>query len=97
MVVIAENGDHLDRLSPWAQYVTQYEKAVTYDQRFWNPPKEQVYTPKNPHPPKPSRLRIYEAHVGISSPEGKVASYKYFTDNVLKRVKELGKFKMLHR
>ncbi|GCB79851.1 hypothetical protein scyTo_0016049, partial [Scyliorhinus torazame] len=35
-------------------------------------------------------MRIYEAHVGIASPEGKVASYKNFTQNVLVRIKNLG-------
>ena len=50
----------------------------------------QLYTMKHPHPKKPDRLRIYEAHVGISSPEGKVASYGYFSQNILPRVKELG-------
>ncbi|XP_053561169.1 1,4-alpha-glucan-branching enzyme [Bombina bombina] len=45
---------------------------------------------KHCHPEKPKSLRIYEAHVGIASPEGKVASYKNFTYNVLPRIKELG-------
>ena len=44
LVVVDKNGHHLDRLSPWAQYVVQIGKAVTFDQRFWNPPKEQVCT-----------------------------------------------------
>lgn len=35
-------------------------------------------------------MRIYEAHVGISSPEPKVASYVYFADTVLPRIQDLG-------
>jgi len=33
---------------------------------------------------------VYEAHVGISTPEFRVGQYKEFTQNVLPRIKELG-------
>ena len=46
---------------------------------------------KYAHPPRPERLRVYESHVGISSPEGRVATYIYFKDNLLPRIKKLGK------
>lgn len=45
----------------------------------------------HPRPKKPTSLRIYEAHVGIASPEPKIASYTNFTVNVLPRIKDLGK------
>ena len=35
-------------------------------------------------------MRIYECHVGISSWEGKVNSYKDFTASVLPRIVQLG-------
>uniref|UniRef100_A0A665UYN9 1,4-alpha-glucan branching enzyme n=1 Tax=Echeneis naucrates TaxID=173247 RepID=A0A665UYN9_ECHNA len=44
----------------------------------------------HPRPTKPRSLRTYEAHVGIASPEGKIASYTNFTNNVLPRIKDLG-------
>ncbi len=40
--------------------------------------------------PAHSGLRIYEAHVGMSSEEGTVASYRYFADSVLPRIAALG-------
>lgn len=86
--VVDKHGNELDRLSPWAPYVTRSEKAVSYDQRFWNP--AQKYSLQHKHPPKPDRLRIYECHVGISSWEGKVATYTHFKDNVLPRIQKLG-------
>jgi len=49
------------------------------------------------HPAKQERLRIYETHVGISSWEGKVASYTHFTHEVLPRVQDLGKTDSEHR
>jgi 1,4-alpha-glucan branching enzyme len=45
---------------------------------------------KYERPKRPKSLRIYEAHVGISSPEPKVATYKYFRDNLLPIVKKQG-------
>ncbi|KAK2791474.1 alpha-1,4-glucan branching enzyme [Emmonsiellopsis sp. PD_33] len=84
-------GEQLDRLPAWIKRVTQ-DLAVSpvYDAVFWNPPPSEQYTFKHPHPPKPASLRIYEAHVGISSPETKVASYKEFTTNMLPRIAGLG-------
>ncbi|XP_072316290.1 1,4-alpha-glucan-branching enzyme [Eucyclogobius newberryi] len=88
VVVHTKEGKRLYRISPWAKYVTQEEKAVIYDWVHWDPPNP--YKPVHPRPKKPSSLRIYEAHVGIASPEGKIASYTNFTTNVLPRIKELG-------
>ena len=45
---------------------------------------------KHPRPPKPESLRVYECHVGISSCEGKVNTYKDFTTNILPRIVKLG-------
>ncbi|KAI0207444.1 1,4-alpha-glucan-branching enzyme [Lamellibrachia satsuma] len=90
LLVVDKAGNHLDRLSPWATYVTRSDRSVAYDQRMWNPPAEQVYVQRQPHPPKPASLRIYETHVGIASWEGKVSTYKYFQNNVLSRIKHLG-------
>lgn len=53
------------------------------------------YKFKHDHPKKPDRLRIYECHVGIASPEYKVASYKDFTKNMLPLIKDLGELSHL--
>lgn len=45
---------------------------------------------KNARPLPHDSLRIYEAHVGMSSEEEKVASYRFFADEVLPRVKKNG-------
>ncbi|ESO00855.1 hypothetical protein HELRODRAFT_112986 [Helobdella robusta] len=86
--VATRDGRHIDRISPWASYVTRTEKAVVYEQKFWNPPQKYIF--KNARPAKPSCLRIYESHVGIASWEGKVSTYKHFTLDVLPRIKKLG-------
>ncbi|XP_077578308.1 1,4-alpha-glucan-branching enzyme isoform X2 [Stigmatopora nigra] len=88
VVVHTKTGERLYRISPWAKYVSQEEKAVVYDWVHWDPPRPYVHV--HPRPTKATQLRIYEAHVGIASPEPKVASYDNFTYNVLPRIKDLG-------
>ncbi len=89
--MILPTGERIERLPAWIKRVTQ-DLAVSpiYDARFWNPPSESRYVFKNKAPPKPRSVRIYEAHVGISSSEPKVATYKEFTANILPRIKALG-------
>lgn len=81
------NGEWVDRLPAMARRAVQ-DTTIAYDAVFWNPPVK--YVRKNKSPPKPTEPIIYEAHVGISSPEGKVASYPEFTKNILPRIKALG-------
>merc|ERR1711892_400611 len=93
-IKILVNGE--DKISPWASYVVQPPKerqdyeGTAYCQQFWNPPAQATYTMKHPRPPKPSSPRVYEVHIGISSAEEKVNTYKDFTENVLPRIANLG-------
>ncbi|KAF8195617.1 glycoside hydrolase family 13 protein [Mycena galopus ATCC 62051] len=89
--MVLPSGERIDRLPAWIKRVTQdLDVSPVYDARFWNPPASERYTFKNARPPKPKDARIYEAHVGISSPEGRVGTYKEFTQNILPRIKNLG-------
>lgn len=88
VVVHTEEDERLYRISPWAKYVTRDEKTVIYDWVHWDPPNP--YTQIHPRPKKPKGLRIYEAHVGIASPEGKVATYTNFTTKVLPHIRDAG-------
>ncbi|KAI9208561.1 glycogen branching enzyme [Polychytrium aggregatum] len=83
------SGERIDRIPALIRRATQdLSVSATYDGIFWNPPEKYVF--KNKAPPKPKKLRIYESHVGIASPEGKCASYKEFMLNVLPRIADLG-------
>ncbi|KAL1883048.1 hypothetical protein VTK73DRAFT_123 [Phialemonium thermophilum] len=85
------NGEWVDRLPAWIKYATQdLSVSPAYDARFWNPPAAEKYVFKHPRPKRPASVRVYEAHVGISSPELRVATYKEFTKNMLPRIKSLG-------
>ncbi|RMZ91720.1 hypothetical protein DV736_g1042, partial [Chaetothyriales sp. CBS 134916] len=89
--MLIPGGERIERLPAWISRVTQ-ELSVSpaYDAVFWNPPKSEKYVFKNSRPPQPASVRIYEAHVGISSPETRVATYKEFTKNMLPRIHHLG-------
>lgn len=89
--MVLPSGERIYRLPAWIKRVVQdLEVSPAYDAVFWNPPAKDVYKFQHQRPKKPASLRIYEAHVGISSPETKVATYKEFTKNMLPRIKYLG-------
>ena len=89
--MILPSGERIERIPAWIKRVTQdLSVSPVYDAVFWNPPQSETYTFKNERPPKPASVRIYEAHVGISSPEQRVTTYKEFTQNTLPRIHYLG-------
>lgn len=88
-------GWWLDRIPAWITWATVEpgKMGAKYDGIFWNPPDDEKYsTWKYPRPTfeKNESLRIYESHVGMSSDKEEVASYRYFADNVIPRIKDLG-------
>ncbi|CAI8601585.1 unnamed protein product [Vicia faba] len=52
--------------------------------------KQEKYVFKHPQPKRPRSIRIYESHIGMSSPEPKINTYANFRDDVLPRIKKLG-------
>lgn len=89
--MIVPSGERIERIPAWIKRVTQdLSVSPIYDAVFWNPPSSERYKFKNERPSKPSSVRIYEAHVGISSPEQRVATYREFTQNMLPRIHYLG-------
>ncbi|KAE8154496.1 pectin lyase fold/virulence factor [Aspergillus avenaceus] len=91
ITMVTPTGERIYRIPAWIKRVVQdLSISPTYESVFWNPPAAEQYKLQHPRPKKPESLRIYEAHVGISSPETKVATYKEFTANMLPRIKYLG-------
>ncbi|KAF9373256.1 alpha-1,4-glucan branching enzyme, partial [Podila verticillata] len=89
ITMIKPDGTRIDRLPAWILRVTQdLSVSPNYEAVFWNPPKR--YQWKNKAPPKPRSLKVYEAHVGIATTEGRVGQFTEFTANVLPRIKKLG-------
>lgn len=89
--MILPSGARIERIPAWIKRVTQ-DLAVSpvYDGRFWNPSTSEKYVFKHRQLPKPTNIRIYEAHVGISTSEPRVGKYTEFTKDTLPRIKDLG-------
>jgi len=67
----------------------QDKKTVLYDGIYWDPPTP--YKWKFEHPTEyPISHRIYECHVGMSSEEGKINTYRDFADWIIPRIKKNG-------
>lgn len=89
--MLTPSGERIERLPAWIIRTTQdLSVSPVYDAIFWNPPKSERYTFKHSRPNRPQSLRVYEAHVGISTPEERIGTYKEFTANVLPRIQKLG-------
>lgn len=84
------NGERIYRLDPWAQRATNTKQEVLYQGRFWNPPTSYQFKNQRPKIHRPQGIRIYEAHIGISTPEPTIGSYKNFTQNILPKIHQLG-------
>eukprot|EP00002_Diphylleia_rotans_P001391 TRINITY_DN10782_c0_g1_i1.p1 TRINITY_DN10782_c0_g1~~TRINITY_DN10782_c0_g1_i1.p1 ORF type:complete len:499 (+),score=71.59 TRINITY_DN10782_c0_g1_i1:43-1539(+) len=81
------SGDYVDRLPAYIRKTTQEPGRPYLDGVFWDP--DTPFHWKYSKPPKPSSLRIYEAHIGMSSQSPKIASYRYFEEHMLPRIKAL--------
>ena len=76
------------RLPSYSNYVVQDENSVDFSAVVWSPKTPYDWQYKTPS--KPKVPLIYEAHVGMSSQEEKVANFSEFTADILPRIKESG-------
>lgn len=87
-------GWWLDRLPAWIRWATvePNKMGAKYDGIYWDPPTGEKHVWKHARPEfkENESLKIYEAHVGMSSEKEDVASYRYFADHVIPRIKEGG-------
>lgn len=88
--MVLPSGDRIYRLDPWVSRATPNKETNLYEGRFWNPADEYKFKNSRPRFSDHDGLKIYEAHVGISSPDPKIASYKEFSENTLPIIHELG-------
>ncbi len=86
-VVVEKDGQLLDRIPSYANYVVQNRHT------HWN---AVVHAPETPYVWsdagfKPQKtLYIYECHIGMAQEEPKVGSYLEFRDKILPKIKALG-------
>nr|KJB16659.1 hypothetical protein B456_002G241400 [Gossypium raimondii] len=79
-----------DSIPAWIKFSVQAPGEIPYNGIYYDPPEEEKYVFKHPRPQRPKSLRIYESHVGMSSPEPMINTYANFRDDVLPRIKRLG-------
>ncbi|MCL2097518.1 MAG: alpha amylase C-terminal domain-containing protein [Bacteroidales bacterium] len=82
-----EGGSGL-RIPAYATRVVQNETTKLFSAQVWNPKKKYIW--KNASPLKVKNPLIYEAHIGMSGEEERVATYTEFRKNVLPRIVDLG-------
>nr|CAB3486970.1 unnamed protein product [Digitaria exilis] len=57
-----------DSIPAWIKFSVQAPGEIPYNGIYYDPPEEEKYVFKHPQPKRPKSLRIYESHVGMSSP-----------------------------
>ncbi|OBA16970.1 1,4-alpha-glucan-branching enzyme [Metschnikowia bicuspidata var. bicuspidata NRRL YB-4993] len=88
--MVLPSGERIFRLDPWGTRATPAKENFLYEGRFWNPPETYTFQNARPRFEDHDGIKIYEAHVGISSPEPKIASYKEFSQKTLPIIHKLG-------
>ena len=86
--VVIHNGQELDRIPLYANYVVQDPYTTGWSAAIHIPQGEFVWTDHSFKPKK--NLFIYECHIGMAQEEGKVGSYNEFREKVLPRIHALG-------
>ncbi len=81
-------GGHGDRLPAWSRRQVQDHTTHVFNAQVWEPPTP--YQWKSPDCPNKEQAIIYEAHVGMSSEEPKVATWDEFRINRLPKLKDSG-------
>ena len=88
-MLVEWKGGSGERIPAWATRVVQDERTKIFSAQVWCPQKQYVFKKKRFKPTK-EPLLIYEAHIGMSSSEEKVATYEEFRLKVLPRIKKGG-------
>jgi 1,4-alpha-glucan branching enzyme len=84
------DGELVDRLCPWSRFVQRADQSNIYHGVFYHPSNEQTYHFQYPNVEKRQRLKIYEAHIGISSAREEIATYEHFRRHILPRIVQQG-------
>jgi len=89
--VVTAGGERVDRIPAWVRCTRMNPHTNTLEGVYVQEDVARPYPWQHPRPARrPASLKIYEAHVGISGEELRVATYREFADNVLPRIKAGG-------
>ena len=87
MTVVCRQGEEMERIPLYIHRVEQNPIDHSWCGVIWDegpfPWTDAGFKPKK-------RLFIYECHIGMAQEEGKLGTYREFTENILPRIKKLG-------
>jgi len=87
MTIVCRGEQELERIPLYIHRVEQDPNDYSWHGVIWDE-KPFVWTDNGFKPKK--RLYIYECHIGMAQEEGKMGTYREFTENVLPRIHKLG-------
>ena len=88
MAIVVYQGQELDRIPLYADYVTQDPVTAEWNAEIYAPAKAFSWTDAGF---RPARVPyIYECHVGMAQEEPRVGTYTEFREQILPRIKDLG-------
>ena len=88
MVIFDTPMGKVERIPLYIHRVVQDPATTGWDGVIYDPEEEFCWTDSGFKPEK--KLFIYECHIGMAQEEGKVGTYKEFTEKILPKVKALG-------
>jgi 1,4-alpha-glucan branching enzyme len=87
-LLVEWRGGGGERLPSYVTRAVQDEQTKIFSAQVWQPSK--AYKWKYASPPRVQYPLIYEAHIGMSSEEARVATFNEFREKVLPRIVKLG-------
>jgi 1,4-alpha-glucan branching enzyme len=88
VLVLGADGALAERIPAYIRRVVQDPPdSANFVGIFWSPSTRHAW--RHAVPQRRGGLRIYEAHIGMAQEEGRVGTYKEFTDKVLPRIANL--------
>jgi 1,4-alpha-glucan branching enzyme len=87
-LIIRWNGGEGERIPAYCRRAVQDSDTKIFSAQVWEPPQQ--YQWKHKTPATPDYPLIYEAHIGMSSEEERVATFDDFRTTVLPRIADAG-------
>ena len=87
LAIVVKDGQEMERIPLYATRVVQDPKTISWTAQI-HEMQPFHWTDKGFKPKK--SLYIYECHIGMAQEEGKVGTYREFTQNILPRIADLG-------
>ena len=86
--IVVHNGQHLERIPLYSTRVVQDPQTIVWCAEVEDTFKEYPWTDQDFKPEKTPY--IYECHIGMAQEEGRIGSYKEFTEITLPKIKAAG-------